>query len=222
MNNYVKGYRIGYDSLLINKVIRNTYILLSINLLFSFLTAWFSVVTHSKSLGFFSILIYIGLIYLINIFKNIYYFIFFLFCFTGFLGYSLSPLINMILYKFVNGQEIILLSLFVTFFLFSFLSLYAFFTKKDFNYLGCFLFISFFLVLILSIIGYIFSIFLVNLLVSFFIVLLSCGYILYETSQLINGGERNYILATINLYLDFFNLFVSFLRLFGFFIGRKD
>jgi modulator of FtsH protease len=222
MNKYIKGYKIGYDSLLVNKVIRNTYILLSFILLFSSLTAWFSVVMHAKSIGFLSIFIYFGLYYLVNLFKNSVYGIVFLFILTGFMGYTLGPILNSILYKFINGQEIIILSFFLTSCLFILLSIYAIFTKKNFNYLGGFLFVTLSLIILLMIVNVFYSTLFINILVSFFIILLSCGYILYETSLLINGGERNYIIATINLYLDFFNLFVSLLRLLGIFIGKRD
>ncbi|QQG46678.1 MAG: Bax inhibitor-1 family protein [Candidatus Azosocius agrarius] len=223
MNKYIKGYKIGYNDLLLtNKVIRNTYILLSITLLFSAFMSWISVVVHSTPVGFMVFFIYIPLYYLVNVTKNSYYGIFFLFVLTGFMGYTLGPLLNIILYRFANGQEIVMLSFGLTSCLFVLLSFYALLTKKDFNYLSCFLFVSVILVLILSFIGMFFFISWVNLLVSFIVVMLSCGYILYDTSLLINGGERNYVVATINLYLNFFNLFVSLLRILGFFVGRRD
>lgn len=214
MSKYISGYKeLSDDLLLTNKVIRNTYILLSLVLLFSSFTAWFSVVTKAH-VGFYNIFIVIILHYLISIFRKNSYSIILLFLYTGLLGYISGPLLNSIL-NLANGQQIIFLSFFLTSSLFILLSVYTLFTRKKFNYLASFIFISFFLIFSLIIINLFLNIPLITLFISFFVIIFSCAYILYTTSELIHGGERNYIFATISLYLDIYNIFFSLLRIFS-------
>ncbi len=213
---------IDNDTLSVNKVIRNTYMLLSLTLIFSSITAYVSMITNAKPMGFSSIFVYLGLLYFINTFKNNSLSILGVFILTGFLGYTLGPILNVIIHGFTNGSQLIGASLFLTGIIFSILSFYVTTTKQNFNYLGGFLFIGIIITIISTMIALLFNISVMHIVIAAVLIIISSGYILYETSRIVNGGEKNYILATVNLYVQIFNLFVSLLQLFAFFSGKKD
>ena len=205
-----------------NAVVRNTYILLSMTLLFSALMAYVGVISQAgpSSLGFFFIATF-GLQYLTFRLRNSVWGIAATFAFTGFMGYSLGPILSYYL-RLANGVEIVTSALGLTGAIFFALSCYAMTTKKDFSYLGGFLFAGMTIGLVASLLGIFFHIPALHLVVSSVFVLIFSGYILYETSAMINGGQRNYILATISLYVSIYNLFVSLLQILGALGGRND
>lgn len=206
-----------------NKIIKNTYILLSLTILFSAFTSYIGFLIKAKSINFFIFLIiYISLYYMINKYKNSYLGIVFVFLFTGFLGYFISPMINSIIMNLSNGQQIISLSLGITGIIFVFLSGYALITKKNFNFMISFLSIGVTLTFITIIVNYFLNIPLIYLIISSAIIIISSGYILYETNNIINGGETNYVIATIGLYLNIFNIFINLLHIFEFMLGEKE
>lgn len=204
-----------------NSVIRNTYILLSLTLLFSAFTAWIGMITHAPFLGLAVLPIYFGLLFLTQALRNSVWGIVSTFAFTGFLGYTLGPLLNLTIQGFSNGSQLVMASLGMTGLVFFTLSGYALTTRKDFNYLGGFLFVASIIGMMASIIGVLFPIPLLYLLVPAAFVLIASGWILFETSQLIQGGERNYIMATISLYVSIYNLFISLLQLFMMLAGNR-
>jgi modulator of FtsH protease len=130
--------------------------------------------------------------------------------------------INYYLHGFVNGGAIVATSLGATGLIFLALSSYVLTTRKDFSYMGGFLFVGIMAVLIMSIGALFFQIPLLNLAISGVFTLLCSGLILFHTSNIINGGERNYILATISLYIALYNLFLSLLQIFAYFSGNRD
>ncbi len=205
-----------------NSVIRNTYLLLSMTLLFSAFTAWYSMVSNATPMGWMTLFVYFGLYYVTNSLRNSAWGILAIFALTGFLGYTLGPLLNAILHGFTNGAQIIMTAFGLTGLIFFALSGYALTTRKDFSYMGGFLFAACMVGLIGSIVGIFFQIPMLQLGISALFVLISSGFILYETSQIIHGGERNYIMATISLYMSIYNLFVSLLQLLTMFTGRRD
>ncbi|HXH55354.1 MAG TPA: Bax inhibitor-1/YccA family protein [Gammaproteobacteria bacterium] len=205
-----------------NSVIRNTYILLSITLLFSAFTAWLAMVTNAAPLGLLVIPVYFGLLFLTQSLRNSVWGIASIFALTGFMGYTLGPILNLTIQGFSNGTEMIMASLGLTGLIFFALSGYALTTRKDFSYLGGFLFVAATIGMMASIVGLFFPIPLLYLGVSSAFVLIASGMILFETSQIIHGGERNYIMATVALYASIYNLFLSLLRLFMMFAGRRD
>ncbi|PCH57065.1 MAG: BAX inhibitor protein [Legionellales bacterium] len=205
-----------------NSVIRNTYILLSATLGFSAITAWFAMVTYAQPMGLMSLLIYFGLFYVTTKLKDSVWGIAAVFALTGFLGYTLGPMLNYYISEYVNGSELIATSLGLTAIIFFTLSGYALSTKKDFSYLGGFLMVGIMVAFIASIAGLFFHIPALQLAVSAGFVLISSGMILYETSQIIHGGERNYIMATISLYVSLYNLFISLLHILAAFSGRRN
>jgi modulator of FtsH protease len=205
-----------------NSVIRNTYILLSMTLLFSALTAWFSMAIQASPMGLGSLIIYFGLFYAVNALRNSVWGIAAVFALTGFLGYTLGPLLNTVVHGYVNGAQLVSTAFGLTGLIFFILSGYALTTRKDFNYMGGFLFAASMVVFIASIVGVLFSIPMLYLIATAGFVLISSGLILFETSRIINGGERNYIMATVSLFVALFNLFVSLLQLLMVFAGRKE
>lgn len=206
-----------------NSVIRNTYILLSLTLLFSAFTAFISSVTNAPYIGVgASLIINFGLIYLVNALRNSAWGILAVFTFTGFFGYTLGPILNAILAGYANGAQIIATSLGLTGAVFFALSGYAMVSRKDFSYLAGFLMAGLIIGLAASIISIFVQVPLLYLATSSMFVLIASGMILFQTSQIINGGERNYIIATITLYVQIYNLFVSLLQILTMFSGKRD
>lgn len=205
-----------------NSVIRNTYILLSMTLLFSAFTAWISMVTNAEPMGLGVLVGYFGLLFLTQALRNSVWGIAAIFAFTGFMGYTLGPILNLVLYGFSNGTQMVMTSLGLTGLIFFALSGYALTTRKDFSYLGGFLFVAATVGMMASIAGLFFPIPMLYLGVSSAFVLIASGMILFQTSQIINGGEQNYIMATIGLYVSIYNLFLSLLQLFMLLSGRRN
>ena len=203
-----------------NKVIRNTYTLLSMTLLFSALTAGASMAWNLPHPGLLLTLGgYFGLLFATTRFRNSSLGIVFVFALTGFMGYTLGPILNAYL-ALPNGGQIVMTAMGATGAIFLGLSGYALSSRKDFSYMGGFLMVGI-LVAFMAGLGAIFlEIAAMSLAVSAMFVLLMAGLILYQTSSIIHGGETNYIMATVTLYVFIFNLFTSLLHLMGFMNGE--
>ena len=209
-----------YINLKIDSTLKNTYMLLSLTIIFSAFIALFTAKFIFVKINFIlTLLIFYGLLFLINYFKASIWGLFFVFFLTGFMGYSLSFHLTP-LFATRYGMEMITFSLFLTGFIFAILSMYVLITKKNFNFLNGFLFVGFFIILICIIVNLFFNIPLLGIIISAFFILFSSAAILYETSNIVNGGETNYILATISLYLQIYNMFVSILSIFNFFSDK--
>lgn len=204
-----------------NVVLRKTYLLLSLTLLFSAATAMFGVVTNAMPSGMLTILGMFGLLFLTRSLSNSRWGLVAVFAFTGFMGYTLAPLLNMYLHNFTNGGALITTALGGTGVIFLSLSAYVLLTRKDFTYMGGFLFAAITIAFIASLIAIFTHAPMFQVLVSAAFALISCGLILFQTSLIIQGGERNYIMATIGIYVAVFNLFVSLLNILGFFAGSN-
>ncbi|MGD9591267.1 MAG: Bax inhibitor-1/YccA family protein [Candidatus Berkiella sp.] len=205
-----------------NSVIKNTYILLAASICFSAALAYVAMITNAKSLGAITFLVYFGLIFLINATRNSALGILSVFAFTGFMGYTLGPVLNMYLYQFVNGKELIFTALGGTGIIFFALSGYALTTRKDFSFLAGFLMAGS-IVLLLGVVASLFTQMpMLQLGLSAGFMMISAALILFETSQIIHGGERNYIMATVSIYVSLYNMFLSLLQLLSFFSGQRD
>jgi len=204
-----------------NRLIRNTYMLLAMTLLFSAATAGIAMVLNLPHPGILITLLgYFGLLFLTYKLQNSAWGLAAVFALTGFMGLTLGPIVNAYL-NLPNGHQTVMMALGGTGAIFIGLSAYALTTRRDFSYMGGFL-VAGILVAFLAGLGAIFfSMPGLALAVSAMFVLLMCGLILYQTSQLVNGGETNYILATVTLYVSIYNLFTSLLHLLGAF-GRDD
>ncbi len=205
-----------------NKVLRNTYLLLSMTLVFSAMTAGLSMYLQ---LPHFGMLItfggYFGLLFLTTKFSQSSLGIVFVFALTGFMGLTLGPILNTYLSVIDNGYEIIATALGGTGVMFLGLSGYVLITRKDFSFIGGFLMIGILVAFLAGIGAFIFNIPALSLAVSAMFILLMSGLILYQTSEIIHGGETNYILATITLYIAIYNMFLSLLQILGV-VGGND
>jgi modulator of FtsH protease len=198
-----------------NKVLRNTYTLLSMTLLFSALCAGIAVMTNMPPLGMIVTLVgYFGLLFLTTRFRNSGLGLLFVFALTGFMGLTLGPIISMYL-SIPNGDQIIMTAMGGTGVIFLGLSGYALTTRKDFSFIGGFLMVGILVAFLAGIASLFLSMPGLSLAVSAMFVLLMSGMILFQTSQIIHGGETNYIMATVTLYVSIYNLFVSLLQLLG-------
>lgn len=202
-----------------NKVIRNTYILLSMTLLFSAVTAGISMTMNLPHPGLVLTLVgYFGLLFLTSKFRNSGLGLLFVFGLTGFMGLTLGPMLNAYL-SLPNGDQLVMTALGATGVIFLSLSGYALSSRKDFSFMGAFLMVGILVAFLAGLASVFFTLPGLSLAVSAMFVLLMSGLILYETSQLVHGGETNYIMATVSLYVSIYNLFVSLLQLLGAFGG---
>ena len=205
-----------------NKVLKNTYLLLSMTLLFSAATAGLAMTLNLAPFGMLVTFVgFYGLLFLTTKFSNSALGLVFVFALTGFMGLTLGPIISMYLHAFTNGHELVIMALGGTGAIFLGLSAYALTTRKDFSYLGGFLMVGILVAFLAGIGAMVFAIPALSLAVSAMFILLMSGMILLQTSQIINGGETNYILATISLYVSIYNLFLSLLQILGVFNGRE-
>ena len=223
MNN-IETINSGYtqaSTLATNKVLRNTYTLLSMTLLFSALTAGISMTLSLPHPGIIITLVgYFGLLFLTSKFRDQALGLAFVFALTGFMGYTLGPIINTYL-TLANGGQVVMMAMGGTGVIFLGLSGYALTTRKDFSFMGSFLMVGILVAFIAGLAAVFFEISSLSLAVSSMFVLLMAGLILYETSNIIHGGETNYIMATVTLYVSIFNLFTSLLHLLGFMSGDE-
>ena len=205
-----------------NKVLKNTYLLLSMTLLFSAATAGLAMTLNLAPFGMLATFVgFYGLLFLTTKFSNSALGLLFVFALTGFMGLTLGPIISLYLKAFTNGHELVIMALGGTGAIFLGLSAYALTTRKDFSYLGGFLMVGILVAFLAGIGAIVFAIPALSLAVSAMFILLMSGMILLQTSQIINGGETNYILATISLYVSIYNLFLSLLQILGVFNGRE-
>ncbi|MEN8712350.1 MAG: Bax inhibitor-1/YccA family protein [Arenicellales bacterium] len=204
-----------------NKVLRNTYSLLSLTLLFSALTAGTSMALNLPHPGIILTLAgYFGLLFATAKFRNSSMGLVFVFALTGFMGYTLGPILNSYL-GMANGGQIVMTAMAMTGAIFLGLSGYALVTRKDFSFMGSFLMVGIIVGFLAGLAAVFFNMPALSLTVSAVFVLLMSGLILYETSNIIHGGETNYIMATVTLYVSIFNLFTSLLHLLGFMNGEE-
>ncbi|THB70486.1 MAG: Bax inhibitor-1/YccA family protein [Gammaproteobacteria bacterium] len=206
--------RAGESVLATNKVLRNTYLLLSMTLAFSAVMTF--VGTQLQLTGIHGIICWavgFGLLFLTRYLRNSPLGLVSVFGFVGAMGLSIAPTISAYLAIYANATELIMTSLALTSGIFISLSAIAIVTKKDFGFLGKFLFIGLIVGIIAAVANIFFQIPALSLAISGMFVFIFSAYILYDTSRIINGGETNYIMATISLYLDILNLFLSLLHL---------
>jgi len=203
----------------INKVLKNTYMLLSMTLAFSAVTAGVSMamgLSHIAALVM--TLAAFGVMFVVNKNADKASGIAWIFLFTGLMGASLGPMLGYYA-SMPNGASLIMQALGGTALIFFSLSGYALTSKKDFSFMGGFLMVGLIVVIIAGIGNLFFQIPALSLAMSAAIIMIMSGLILFDTSRIINGGERNYIRATMSLYLNVYNIFTSLLHLLGVFGG---
>lgn len=206
-----------------NKVLRNTYLLLAMTLVFSGVMSYVSMAMGIRSINPIIFLIgSYGLMFLTNALQNSPMGIFAVFGFTGFMGFALGPILNMYLLNIPNGAHLVATALGGTGMIFLGLSAYALVSQKDFSFMAGFLFAGMLVVFVMMLIGLFFPVSGFQVLVSGAFMLLSSGLILFQTSQIIHGGETNYISATVSLYVSIYNVFISLLQILTAFSNNRD
>ncbi|MCP3870447.1 MAG: Bax inhibitor-1/YccA family protein [Gammaproteobacteria bacterium] len=204
------------SSVSVNKVLKNTYILLSATLLFSALMAAVSVVmqmppmTYLLSIGAAFLLIWLVLPRTANSSSGLLV----VFAITGLMGFGLGPLLSYYL-SLPNGSQIVATAFGGTGVIFLGLSGYALTSRKDFSFMGGFLVAGMLMVLVVALANIFLNMPALSLAISAVVIMLMSGFILYDTSRMIHGGETNYITMTISLYLSIYNIFVSLLQILG-------
>ena len=198
-----------------NKVLKNTYFLLAMTLAFSAVTAGISMALQLPYfMGIVFTLVSFGLLFVVNKKADSASGVFWVFAFTGCMGAGLGPLLNYYA-AMPNGPMLIMQALGSTALIFLGLSAYALNTKKDFSFMGGFLTVGLLVVIVASIVNIFIGSSLMFMVLNAAVVLIMSGLILFDTSRIINGGETNYIRATVALYLNVYNLFTSLLHLLG-------
>lgn len=213
-DNSLSNVNTGMESALrTNKVLKNTYMLLGITLVFSTITASLSMVMglgHGTALIL--MLVGFGLLFVVNRTADSSKGLIAIFAFTGVMGASIGPMLNHYL-AMPGGPALVMQALGGTAVVFFGLSAYALSSRKDFSYMGGFLMVG----LLVAVVAMIANIFLaipaLSLTISAAVVMIMSGLILFDTSRIINGGETNYIRATVSLYLSIYNLFIHLLSL---------
>jgi modulator of FtsH protease len=199
----------------VKRVLRNTYALLAMTLLFSAGVAMTTLTLKLPAPGLVLTLAgYFGLLFAVFKLQNSAWALPAVFALTGFMGYTLGPLLSHSL-ALPGGAQTVTLALASTGATFLALSSYVLLTRRDFSFMGGFLFVGMVIALIAGIAAMLLQMPALGLAVSAMVALLSAGLILFETSRIVNGGETNYVMATVSLYVSVFNLFTSLLSLFG-------
>ena len=223
MSQYETIVRAQPGILATHKVLRNTYALLAMTLLFSAGTAAMAMFLNLPHPGIIVTLVgYFGLLFLTNKFSHNAWGIVFVFALTGFMGLTLGPILSFYVTHINNGGQLVMTALGGTGAIFLGLSGYALATRKDFSFMGGMLMAG----ILVAFLASLAAVFVpdmpgLHIAVSAMFILLMSGMILYQTSAIIHGGETNYILATVSLYVSIFNLFTSLLQLLGIF-GSDD
>jgi modulator of FtsH protease len=213
----------GRESVLeTNKVLRNTYSLLSMTLIFSGLTAAVSTSLHMGPMTYLISVIaaMVMAIFVLPRTANSSKGIWVVFAVTGLLGFALGPILTQYL-ALAHGGRIIATAFGGTGVIFLALSAYVLTTRKDFSFIGGFLMVGMLTVFVLALANIFVGMPMLSLAISGAVILIFSGFILFDTSRIIHGGETNYLMATVALYLDIFNVFISLLQILGI-MGNDD
>ncbi len=205
-----------------HSVLRNTYLLLSLTLLFSASMAGFAM-AHQASFGSSIVAFIVGFILLFatTALRNSAWGILAVFAFTGCLGYSMGPMLNQFIRGYTNGGQLILTALGGTGLTFFLGSAYILVSKKDLSHWGKFLMIGLVICIVASLANLFFKMPAMQLAISALVTFISAGLMMYDTSRILHNGETNYIMATVSLFLDILMLFQNLLFLLGALSGNS-
>lgn len=222
-NRYQQDVIYGQPSeLATNKVLRNTYMLLSMTLLFSGISAYVTMLLNISMINPWIFLIgALGLQFAIHATANSPIGILFTFLFTGFMGATAGPFLNLVISTLSNGPQLVMIALGGTGMIFFGLSGYVLTTRKDMSFMSSALVTGSLVALIALLASLIFNIPALHLAVCVLFMLIASGMIMFQTSAIIHGGETNYVLATTALYLSIYNLFMTMLQLLIAFMGDR-
>lgn len=206
-----------------NKVLRNTYLLLSLTVLFSAFTATLSMAMNIQKFNpIVTLIVYLALLFCIQATRDSFIGLITTFSLTGFLGLTLGPILNFYITSLTNGFELIIIALGSTGITFLAMSLIALKSNSNFAQLGSFLWVGSIITFIAIIINLLLGIPALQLAISIIVALISSGFILWQTSQIKNKMESNYIIATVNVYVSLINIFLTFLQFLGIFSNNRD
>ena len=197
----------------VTKVLRNTYLLLSMTLAFSAAMSWVAIAVNAPFMGLWMLLPYIGCLWMVEKNKNSTAGLFWVFALTGWMGFTLGPIISY--YLATSGSETILTALGGTALIFFACSGYVLITRKELSFMSGFLMTGIIVAFVAAIANAFLQIQGLSLALSCVFLILSSGIIMWQTSAIIHGGERNYISATVTLFVMLFNVFTSLLHLLG-------
>lgn len=229
MNQMQRGYVYDGDSqVLRHRVLRNTYWLLALSMIPTILGAWvgvqigFSFFSGSPIMGFVIFMaIAFGFFYAIEKTKESALGVFILLGFTFFMGLMLSRMIGFVLHSYSNGADLITIAFGGTAAILGVMASIATVSKRDFSGMGKWLFAGLLVTIVASVLSMVFHLAMLYVVVSVVAIGIFSAYILYDVQQVINGGETNYIKATLNIYLDVYNIFVNLLQLLAIFSGDR-
>ncbi|AMN47201.1 membrane protein [Steroidobacter denitrificans] len=211
----IAGSSVSAQALAANKVLRSTYLLLGATLAFSALMAGVAMALNIPHFGLVTLVGYFGLLFAVHKTQNSAWGLLWVFALTGFMGLTLGPILNAYLQFLPNGSQIIMTAFGTTAISFLGLSAYAVKSQRDFSFMGGFLVVGAIGAFALGLVAYFFNLPNVALVVSGLFLVVSAGLILFQTSTIVRGGERNYIMATVTLYVSLYNMFLSLLHLLG-------
>lgn len=215
MSDLILQQRAPARTLASHRVLRNTYALLAMTLLFSAVTAGTALALKLPHPGMILTLVgYFGLLFLTMKTRDSGWGVLSVFGLTGFMGYTLGPILAHYL-ALPNGTQVVATAFGATGLAFVGLSAFALTTKKDLSFMGGFLFVGALVAFVLGLVAVFFQMPMLSLAVAGLFAMISCGLILFETQNIVNGGETNYIMATVSLYVSLYNLLVSLLQLLG-------
>ena len=211
-----------------NKVLRNTYMMLGLTMIPTVIGAWFGMnlnfaiaAQHPFMFAIGMLAVMMGLFYGISASRDSSLGVVLLLLLTGFMGVMLGPILQTAV-GFKNGGQIVGLAAGGTGAIFLTLAGIATTTKKDFSFLGKFLMVGIVLLILASLANIFFQIPALALTLSAVAILLFSGFLLFDVSRVVNGGETNYVMATLAIYLDIYNIFVNLLQLLMAFMGDRD
>ena len=225
--NYQQNARVietrGGSVIQTNKVLRNTYLLLSLTLIFSALTAGWSMMVAAPAINpIITLIVYFALLFGVQATRNSPMGLVLTFALTGFLGWTIGPILNFYITSFSNGSELIMMALGSTGAIFLGLSAIALNPKRDFSRLGSFLGIGAIIALVAIVVNLFLQMPALYLALSVIIAFISGGFILWQTNQIVRGGETNYIVATVTIYISILNIFLTILQFLGMFSGNRN
>ncbi len=211
-----------------NKVLRNTYMMLALTMIPTIIGAFIGTSINFSFMAAHPIIsalvmfgVMMGMLFAVTALRNSVWGIVAMFGFTFVAGVFLGPILQVALHL-KNGAQLIGMAASGTGIIFFSLATIATVTKKDFSFMGKFLFIGLILLIVASLANMFFQIPALSLTISAIAVMIFSAYILYDVSQIVHGGETNYVMATLSLYLDIYNLFINLLQLLMAFMGEKE
>ena len=205
-----------------NKVLRNTYMLLSMTLLFSALCAYLGIVFNLGLINPWVFLVgALGLQFLIHYTANSSFGILATFLFTGFMGLTIGPFLNLVTSTLSNGGQLVMLAAGGTGLIFFGLSSYVLTTRKDMSFMAGALMTGSIVAMVALVASLFLNIPALHLAVCALFMVISSGIIMFQTSAIVHGGETNYVLATVSLYLSIYNIFMTLLQLLIAFMGDR-